>query len=107
MFYGADMDGRNASGNSPLHVCAVNNQEACARMLLFRGAQRGAQNFANQTPYQVFKKQNNKKKNKTKLKSKNLINHFEYYKVVKVQLTSSSTLVTGTFAQVVLLVVIL
>jgi len=34
-------------------VCAVNNQEACARMLLFRGAQRGAQNFANQTPYQV------------------------------------------------------
>ncbi|EDX07003.1 GD25720 [Drosophila simulans] len=53
LFYGADMDGRNASGNSPLHVCAVNNQEACARMLLFRGAQRGAQNFANQTPYQV------------------------------------------------------
>lgn len=61
LFYGADMDGRNASGNSPLHVCAVNNQEACARMLLFRGAQRGAQNFANQTPYQVFKKQNKKK----------------------------------------------
>ncbi|EDW77153.2 uncharacterized protein Dwil_GK22217 [Drosophila willistoni] len=53
LFYGADMDGRNASGNTPLHVCAVNNQEACARMLLFRGAQRGAQNFANQTPYQV------------------------------------------------------
>lgn len=104
LFYGADMDGRNASGNSPLHVCAVNNQEACARMLLFRGAQRGAQNFANQTPYQVFKKQ--KKKLNLKHKS-NLINHFEYYKVVKVQLTSSSTLVTGTFAQVVLLVVIL
>ncbi|XP_037895981.1 uncharacterized protein LOC119641410 isoform X3 [Glossina fuscipes] len=53
LFYGADMDGRNASGNTPLHVCAVNNQEACARMLLFRGAQRGALNFANQTPYQV------------------------------------------------------
>lgn len=48
------MDGRNASGNTPLHVCAVNNQEACARMLLFRGAQRGALNYANQTPYQVF-----------------------------------------------------
>lgn len=54
LFYGADMDGRNASGNTPLHVCAVNNQEACARMLLFRGAQRGALNYANQTPYQVF-----------------------------------------------------
>uniref|UniRef100_A0A1A9WV00 SH3 and multiple ankyrin repeat domains protein 3 n=1 Tax=Glossina brevipalpis TaxID=37001 RepID=A0A1A9WV00_9MUSC len=53
LFYGADMDGRNASGNTPLHVCAVNNQEACARMLLFRGAQRGALNYANQTPYQV------------------------------------------------------
>ncbi|KAJ6646032.1 SH3 and multiple ankyrin repeat domains protein 3 [Pseudolycoriella hygida] len=53
LFYGADMDSRNASGNTPLHVCAVNNQEACARMLLFRGAQRGALNYANQTPYQV------------------------------------------------------
>lgn len=48
------MDGRNASGNTPLHVCAVNNQEACARMLLFRGAQRGALNYANQTAYQVI-----------------------------------------------------
>lgn len=54
LFYGADMDSRNASGNTPLHVCAVNNQEACARMLLFRGAQRGALNYANQTPYQVL-----------------------------------------------------
>lgn len=51
--YGADMDSKNASGNTPLHVCAVNNQEACARMLLFRGASRGALNYANQTPYQV------------------------------------------------------
>lgn len=53
LFYGADMDGRNASGNTSLHVCAVNNQEACARMLLFRGADRAALNYANQTPYQV------------------------------------------------------
>ncbi|XP_062563457.1 SH3 and multiple ankyrin repeat domains protein 2 isoform X2 [Armigeres subalbatus] len=53
LFYGADMDGQNASGNTPLHVCAVNNQEACARMLLFRGSNRGALNYANQTPYQV------------------------------------------------------
>lgn len=54
LFYGADMDGRNASGNTSLHVCAVNNQEACARMLLFRGADRAALNYANQTPYQVY-----------------------------------------------------
>ena len=54
LFYAADMNARNASGNTPLHVCAVNNQEACARMLLFRGAQRGSLNYANQTPYQVM-----------------------------------------------------
>lgn len=53
LFYGADMDSRNASGNTSLHVCAVNNQDASARMLLFRGADRQALNYANQTPYQV------------------------------------------------------
>lgn len=47
------MNSRNASGNTPLHVCAVNNQESCARQLLFRGADRQALNYANQTPYQV------------------------------------------------------
>ena len=26
LFYGADMNAQNASGNTPLHVCAVNNQ---------------------------------------------------------------------------------
>ncbi|KAK3912334.1 SH3 and multiple ankyrin repeat domains protein 3 [Frankliniella fusca] len=51
--YGADMNAKNASGNTPLHVCAVNNQESSARMLLFRGCQRDALNYANQTPYQV------------------------------------------------------
>ena len=53
LFYGADMNAKNASGNTPLHVCAVDNQEACARLLLFRGADREALNYANQTPYQV------------------------------------------------------
>lgn len=53
LFYGADMNARNASGNTPLHVCAVNGQESCARQLLFRGADRQALNFANQTPCQV------------------------------------------------------
>ena len=47
------MNARNASGNTPLHVCAVNNQESCARLLLFRGANKEALNYANQTPYQV------------------------------------------------------
>ena len=53
LFYGAEMNAKNASGNTPLHVCAVDNQEACARLLLFRGADREALNYANQTPYQV------------------------------------------------------
>uniref|UniRef100_A0A0A9WCY9 SH3 and multiple ankyrin repeat domains protein 3 n=1 Tax=Lygus hesperus TaxID=30085 RepID=A0A0A9WCY9_LYGHE len=53
LFYGADMNARNASGNTPLHVCAVNSQDSCARLLLFRGCQRDALNYANQTAYQV------------------------------------------------------
>ncbi|XP_055333159.1 protein shank-like isoform X2 [Paramacrobiotus metropolitanus] len=53
IFYGADIDARNASGNTPLHTAAVNNQESCARVLLFRGADKYAKNYANQTAYQV------------------------------------------------------
>ncbi|KAG8196805.1 hypothetical protein JTE90_027522 [Oedothorax gibbosus] len=53
LFYGADMNARNASGNTPLHVCAVNDQESCARVLLFRGADKEALNYANQNPHQV------------------------------------------------------
>eukprot|EP00090_Calanus_glacialis_P037365 TRINITY_DN6425_c0_g1_i1.p1 TRINITY_DN6425_c0_g1~~TRINITY_DN6425_c0_g1_i1.p1 ORF type:complete len:1871 (+),score=328.76 TRINITY_DN6425_c0_g1_i1:592-6204(+) len=53
LFYGADMNARNASGNTPLHVCAVNNQDSCARMLLFRGADKECLNYAGQTAYQV------------------------------------------------------
>ena len=53
LYYGAELNARNASGNTPLHVCAVNNQESCARTLLFRGADKNALNFAGQTPYQV------------------------------------------------------
>ncbi|KAG6461745.1 hypothetical protein O3G_MSEX012818 [Manduca sexta] len=53
LFYGADMNARNASGNTPLHVCAVNAQDSCARQLLFRGCDKEALNFANQTPYQT------------------------------------------------------
>ncbi|KAH3738659.1 SH3 and multiple ankyrin repeat domains protein 3-like isoform X2 [Dreissena polymorpha] len=53
MFYGADLDVTNASGNTALHICAVNNNEQCARILLFRGANKHVGNFNNQTPQQV------------------------------------------------------
>merc|ERR1719186_1228143 len=53
LFYGADMNARSASGNTPLHVCAVNNQDSCARMLLFRGADKECLNYAGQTAFQV------------------------------------------------------
>merc|ERR1719336_3605738 len=53
LFYGADMNAHNASGNTPLHVCAVNNQDSCARLLLFRGADKECLNYAGQTAYQV------------------------------------------------------
>ncbi|XP_069128290.1 SH3 and multiple ankyrin repeat domains protein 2-like isoform X7 [Argopecten irradians] len=51
--YGADMDIQNASGNTALHVCAINNQESCARVLLFRGANKEIVNLNHQTPYQA------------------------------------------------------
>jgi len=47
------MKAKNASDNTPLHVCAVDNQEVCARLLLFRGADRVALNFFILMPYQV------------------------------------------------------
>ncbi|XP_013070339.1 SH3 and multiple ankyrin repeat domains protein 2-like isoform X3 [Biomphalaria glabrata] len=53
LFYGADMDVRNSCGNTPLHICALNNQEACARVLLFRGADPALVNYSNQTADQV------------------------------------------------------
>ncbi|XP_060600298.1 SH3 and multiple ankyrin repeat domains protein 2-like isoform X2 [Ruditapes philippinarum] len=53
MFYGADLNVANASGNTALHVCAVNNNEQCTRVLLFRGANKHILNFNNQTAQQV------------------------------------------------------
>ena len=47
------MNAKNASGNTPLHVCAVNGQDTCARVLLQKGALTDALNYSNQTPYQV------------------------------------------------------
>ncbi|CAF0935373.1 unnamed protein product, partial [Didymodactylos carnosus] len=53
LFYRADINAKNTAGNTPLHVCAANNQESCARVLLFRGADTTSINKANQTPYEL------------------------------------------------------
>ncbi|XP_029971494.1 SH3 and multiple ankyrin repeat domains protein 2b [Salarias fasciatus] len=53
LFYGADMSAQNASGNTALHVCALYNQDSCARVLLVRGADKEVKNFNSQSPFQV------------------------------------------------------
>ncbi|NXH64782.1 SHAN2 protein, partial [Rhabdornis inornatus] len=53
LFYGADMCAQNASGNTALHICALYNQESCARVLLFRGANKEIKNYNSQSPFQV------------------------------------------------------
>ncbi|XP_062860360.1 SH3 and multiple ankyrin repeat domains protein 3 isoform X2 [Trichomycterus rosablanca] len=53
LFYGADMSAQNASGNTALHICALYNQDSCARVLLFRGAKKEIKNYNNQTAFQV------------------------------------------------------
>ncbi|KAJ8373381.1 hypothetical protein AAFF_G00265690 [Aldrovandia affinis] len=53
LFYGADMSAQNASGNTALHVCALYNEDSCARVLLFRGANKEIKNYNSQTAFQV------------------------------------------------------
>ncbi|XP_065139664.1 SH3 and multiple ankyrin repeat domains protein 3 isoform X1 [Paramisgurnus dabryanus] len=53
LFYGADMSAQNASGNTALHVCALYNQDSCARVLLFRGVNKEIKNYNSQTAFQV------------------------------------------------------
>lgn len=53
LLYGANIMLVNEAGNTPLHVSALYHQEACALMLMDRGADRGFKNKANQTPFQV------------------------------------------------------
>ena len=59
IFYGANVNAKTASGNTPLHICALENQESCARVLLFRGANRTSPNYAQQTAYDVAILSNN------------------------------------------------
>ncbi|XP_078111815.1 SH3 and multiple ankyrin repeat domains protein 2 [Sander vitreus] len=53
LFYGADMSAQNASGNAALHICALYNQDNCARVLLVRGADKEVKNYNSQSPFQV------------------------------------------------------
>ena len=53
IFYGANLNSRTATGNTALHLCAIGNQENCARILLFRGADRTVANYGNQTAQEV------------------------------------------------------
>ncbi|CAH8609345.1 unnamed protein product [Heterobilharzia americana] len=51
--YGADINVQTSkNGNTPLHICAYTGQESCARMLLFRGADKAIRNFNGHTPYE-------------------------------------------------------
>ncbi|MEQ2161593.1 SH3 and multiple ankyrin repeat domains protein 3, partial [Goodea atripinnis] len=56
LFYGAMMSAQNASGNTALHICALYNQDNCARVLLVRGADKEVKNYNSQTPFQVLVK---------------------------------------------------
>ncbi|XP_018424374.1 PREDICTED: SH3 and multiple ankyrin repeat domains protein 2 isoform X1 [Nanorana parkeri] len=53
LFYGANTGAQNASGNTALHICALYNQDSCARVLLFRGANKEIKNYNSQPPFQV------------------------------------------------------
>ncbi|XP_075044361.1 SH3 and multiple ankyrin repeat domains protein 2 isoform X2 [Mixophyes fleayi] len=53
LFYGANMGAQNASGNTALHICALYNQDSCARVLLFRGGNKEIKNYNSQSPFQV------------------------------------------------------
>ncbi|XP_062510285.1 SH3 and multiple ankyrin repeat domains protein 2-like isoform X2 [Corticium candelabrum] len=53
IFYGAELNSQNATGNTALHICSLNSHEECARVLLFRGANKDVLNYAGQTAYEV------------------------------------------------------
>eukprot|EP00794_Sanderia_malayensis_P012635 gene12636-13933_t len=53
IFYGASINSRTKTGNTPLHICAIENQEYCARLLLSRGAEKSLLNQSNQSAYEI------------------------------------------------------
>ena len=54
LYYGCDLNCRIVgSGNTPLHVAAINDQLDCARVLLLRGCDAQIVNNSHQNAYQV------------------------------------------------------
>ncbi|XP_078062904.1 SH3 and multiple ankyrin repeat domains protein 1-like, partial [Mustelus asterias] len=53
LFYGAEINSLNASGNTALHLCALYNRDSCTRVLLYRGANKDVKNNNRQTSFQV------------------------------------------------------
>jgi len=78
IYYGADMNCQNCGGNTALHMCAANNQEECARILLFRGIDKTIKNYANQNAAEVAIISGN-------LQLANVINNFGRHEVVPYQ----------------------
>lgn len=79
IFYGADMDAKivtssGGSGNTPLHVAAINDQKDVIKILLKRGCNRDIVNHSHQNAYQVAVIANNLEASEmiTKFKSENI-----------------------------------
>jgi len=53
LFYGSDINAVTTTNDTPLHICAKFDKEECARVLMFRGAERTLTNAAGETAYQV------------------------------------------------------
>ncbi|CAL8108485.1 unnamed protein product [Calicophoron daubneyi] len=53
ILYGADLDAQTLKLDTPLHICALNNHEACLRILLRYGATRYLTNSSGQTASEV------------------------------------------------------
>lgn len=54
LYYGCDINAKiSGSGNTPLHVAAINDQLNCAKVLLLRGADKTITNSSHQTAHQV------------------------------------------------------
>ena len=51
--FGANMNAKNISGNTPLHVAATRNSMECVKYLLLRGADKTMLNKAKQNPAQA------------------------------------------------------
>lgn len=54
LYHGCDINAKiEGSGNTPLHVAAINDQLECAKVLMLRGAEKELTNSSHQTAHQV------------------------------------------------------